>query len=188
MPTRAAEATPPIYARVAGLAFIVYIVVGISGMALPDRPGLSNVTYLLTAFCALTLAVTLYLITRAAGPAMALLAMTARIAEAISGEAALAAIFFAVGSLLFCWLFLRGRIIPAVLAWLGLLASALLVVILPLQELGLLSGQTSWASSLTWLIWMPMLVFELSLALWLIVKGAAAPISTVPSPRPDFVV
>ena len=57
--------------------------------------------YLLTALAALVLAVTLYAMTRAAGPGLALLAMTCRVAEAVSGEAALSAIFFAVGSLLF---------------------------------------------------------------------------------------
>src|SRR5205085_4721122 len=41
------------------------------------------------------------------------------------------AIFFAVGSTIFSWLLLRGRMIPAALAWLGVLASALLVVELP---------------------------------------------------------
>src|SRR5882672_5845067 len=36
------------------------------------------------------------------------------------------AMFFAVGSTLFCWLLLRGRMIPIALAWLGVLASVLL--------------------------------------------------------------
>ena len=51
-------------------------------MALPNQAGLSNVIYLLTAFSALVLAVTLYALTRAAGPALALLALTCRVAEA----------------------------------------------------------------------------------------------------------
>lgn len=79
------------------------------------------------------------------------------------------AIFFAAGSTLFCWLFLRGRIIPAALAWLGLLASVLLVVVLPLDLSGLLARPAGF------LVWLPMLVFELVLALWLVVKGAAVP-------------
>ncbi len=59
-----------------------------------------------------------------------------------------------VGSALFCSVFLRARSIPVSLAWLGLLASALLVVVLPLQLAGFLQGPlTSYA-------WIPMLVQE----------------------------
>ena len=65
--------------------------------------------------------------------------------------------------------------IPVALAWLGVLTSALLVVILPLQLAGLFGGATSWSASITWLVWLPMLVFEVTLALWLLVKGVAAP-------------
>ncbi|MBW8879541.1 MAG: DUF4386 family protein, partial [Acidobacteria bacterium] len=96
-----------------------------------------------------------------------------RVIEAIPGHQG--AIFFAVGSTLFSWLLLRGRMIPVALAWLGVLASALLVVILPLQRAGLLGGLTSWSSSVTWLIWLPALVYEVALALWLLIKGVAAP-------------
>jgi hypothetical protein len=84
-------------------------------------------------------------------------------------------IFFAVGSTLFSWLFLRGRMVPVPLAWLGVLASILLVIITPLQTAGLLSGSGGWGSSVTWLMWLPMLVFEVTLALWLLIKGVAAP-------------
>jgi hypothetical protein len=83
-------------------------------------------------------------------------------------------IFFAVGSMLFSWLFLRGRMVPVALAWLGVLASILLVVITPLQTAGLFGGSGSWGSSVTWLMWLPMLVFEVTLALWLLIKGVAA--------------
>ena len=79
------------------------------------------------------------------------------------------AIFFAVGSTLFCWLLLRGRMIPVTLAWLGVAASVLLVVFLPLQL------TVSFAGLVGWLQWMPMLVFEVTLALWLIVKGVRPP-------------
>lgn len=77
--------------------------------------------------------------------------------------------FLVVGSTLFSYLLLRGRMIPVLLAWLGVLASALLVVTLPLQLTGLLQGPA------TWYMWMPMLVFEVVLALWLIIKGVATP-------------
>ncbi len=81
----------------------------------------------------------------------------------------ISATFFAVGSALFSYLFLRARSIPVALAWLGVLASVLLVVGLPAQLVGLIK------SPVDWFMWMPMLVFEIILALWLIIKGVAAP-------------
>ena len=81
----------------------------------------------------------------------------------------IAGTFFAVGSTLFCWLFLRGRMIPTALAWLGVGASVLLVVGLPLQLAGVLRGAAAQ------LMWLPMAAFEIPLALWLLVRGAAPP-------------
>lgn len=81
----------------------------------------------------------------------------------------LCATFFAVGSTLFSWLLLRGRMIPAVLAWLGVIASVLLVVGLPLQLAGFLGG------SVAQFLWIPMAAFEIPLAVWLLVKGVAGP-------------
>jgi hypothetical protein len=80
-----------------------------------------------------------------------------------------AATCFAVGSTLFCYLFLRARSIPLPLARLGLVASLLLVAALPFRLLGLLHGP------LTYYVWIPMAVFEVTLALWLLIKGVAAP-------------
>jgi hypothetical protein len=74
---------------------------------------------------------------------------------------------FAIGSTLFCYLFLRARTIPGSLAWVGLIASVLLVIGLPLRILGL--GQVGMS------IWLPMLVFEIWFAFWLIFKGVSAP-------------
>ncbi len=82
---------------------------------------------------------------------------------------ALTATFFAVGSTLFSWLLLRGQMIPSPLAWLGVVASVLLVVGPPLQLAGFLAGPV------TRLIWLPMLVFEVPLGLWLLLKGVALP-------------
>jgi hypothetical protein len=79
------------------------------------------------------------------------------------------ATFFAVGSTLFSWLLLRGRMIPISLAWLGVVASALLVVGLPLQLAGFLAGPV------TQLMWLPMAAFEIPLGLWLLIKGVATP-------------
>jgi len=81
-----------------------------------------------------------------------------------------AATFFAVGSTLFSWLLLRGRIVPVPLSWLGVFASLLVVVGLPAQLLGFVVGA---AGDL--LMWLPMLAFEVTLALWLIFKGARMP-------------
>lgn len=80
----------------------------------------------------------------------------------------IAATCFAVGSLLFSYLFLRARSIPVWLAWLGVVASALLVVALPLRLAGFVSGPV-----VTGYIWLPMLVFEVVFAFWLIIKGVA---------------
>jgi hypothetical protein len=75
------------------------------------------------------------------------------------------AIFFAMGSTLFSYLFLRGRTIPVPLAWLGVVASVLLVVGLPLQLAGFLSGPV------TSYLWIPMAAFEVPLSFWLLIKG-----------------
>ena len=64
--------------------------------------------------------------------------------------------------------------IPVALAWLGVLASVLLVLILLLQRAGLFEGAVNWSSSTAWLLWFPLLVFEVALALWLLIKGVAA--------------
>jgi hypothetical protein len=76
---------------------------------------------------------------------------------------------FAVGSTLFCYLLLRGRIIPASLAGLGLGASLLLVVLLPARVLMPLPA---------WLgmgMWLPMLLFEVPCGIWLLARGAQEP-------------
>jgi hypothetical protein len=81
------------------------------------------------------------------------------------GEAAFPATFFAVGSACFAYLLLRGRMIPAALAWIGVFASILLVICLPLQLVGGLSG------SITMYVWIPMLFFEVPLGFWWLIKG-----------------
>jgi uncharacterized protein DUF4386 len=86
-----------------------------------------------------------------------------------SWDMVIGATFFAVGSTLFCYLLLRGRMIPIALAWLGVLASILVVVCLPLQLIGILRGP------ITDLMWLPMLAFEVPFGLWLIIKGVALP-------------
>jgi len=80
----------------------------------------------------------------------------------------IAATAFAIGSTIYCYLFLRARTIPVSLSWLGVVASVLLVVGLPLQMAGFIEGLV------TSLMWIPMAVFEVAFALWLLIKGVAA--------------
>ena len=201
--------------RLAGFAFILYIVVGIADMTLSSRAigsgtaaaklasiaahetlmRVSSLLTLVSALCALTLGVTIYALTRDYDRDLALLAMMCRVVEGASNaigaagalrllsaaKAATAgaevllvgqpatgtATLFAVASTIYCYIFLRARTIPIALAWLGLISSLLLVLCLPLQIVGVMGAN--------WWMWMPMLVFELSFAVWLIVKGVSQP-------------
>ncbi len=86
------------------------------------------------------------------------------------------AIFFAVGGLIFSYLLLRGRMVPVSIAWLGVLASGLLVVALPLQLAGFPTGPLT-----GYYQWLPALVFQVLLALWLLIKGVAIPATRQPA-------
>jgi hypothetical protein len=79
------------------------------------------------------------------------------------------ATFFAVGSTLFSCLLLRGRMIPVALAWLGVVGSVLILVVLPAQLLGFPTGP------IDLFMWLPIFAFEVTFALWLIIKGVATP-------------
>ena len=87
--------------------------------------------------------------------------------QADGWKTTIAAILFAFGSTCFTWLLLRGRLIPRPLAWLGLLASVILVIGLPLQLTGLLRGSSASV------IWIPMALFEIPLGFWLLLKGVS---------------
>lgn len=110
-----------------------------------------------------------------AAPDPASIALGAHLLRLGGGSYLFAATLFAIGSSCFAYLFVRGRTIPLWLAWLGLVASLLLVVALPVQLGGLLSG------ALTRAVWLPMLVFEVVLAFWLMVKGVAQPAASRPA-------
>lgn len=155
-------------ARVAGTAYLLYIASGIGSMAAPAqiRPVLGTVM----AFCALALGATLYAITRDVDRDLAIFAMLCRVLEAGSGTGE---IYFAVGSTIFCWLLLKGRTIPAWLSLLGLLSSGGLVVQLLAQEVA--GTTTNWSSPMTWVIWFPLLVFELSFAAVLLANRLTPP-------------
>jgi hypothetical protein len=159
-------------ARIAGATFLIYITAGMSSMALAGNVRATALLTLATSFSALVLGVTLWALTRDEDPDLAMLALVCRVIEAAPGHGE---IYFAVGSAIFCWLLLRGRMIPAPLAWLGLVASVLLVLLLPVQIAGFFGGPRAWSSPVTWAVWLPLLVFELAVAVWLITKGVAAP-------------
>ena len=163
-------------ARVAGFTFWIYFLAGIGTMVLAGNAPATTVLGLVTSFSALVLGVTLYAITRDQDRDLAMIALACRVIEAVPGRGE---IYFAVGSTIFAWLLLRGRMIPAGLAWLGVIASAFLVVLLPLQIAGYFGGPGAWSSPVTWAVWLPLLIFELTLAVWLITKGAATPIQRV---------
>jgi hypothetical protein len=55
--------------------------------------------------------------------------------------------------------------VPVSIAWLGVFASALLAILLPLQLAGF--------ATTGYYQWLPALVFPIVLALWLLIKGVA---------------
>jgi hypothetical protein len=75
------------------------------------------------------------------------------------------ATLFALGSTVFSWLLLRGRMIPVGLAWLGVVASVILVVGLPLRLVDVIGGAAAQV------MWLPMAAFEIPLGFWLLIKG-----------------
>jgi hypothetical protein len=106
---------------------------------------------------------------RGSGDLQAARALGASMLAQGGSSGTIGAICFAVGSAIFAYLFLRSRSIPVGLAALGVAASILLVVALPVQVAGFLPR------ALVWPIWMPMLAFEVTLAFWMLIKGVDAP-------------
>jgi len=201
-------------ARIAGVAFLLYIAAAFPAMVISSRATagsdiatrlatmaqhafdvrLAAVLSLIGCFCALVLGVTLYAITRVQDRDLAMIGLTCRVAEGVTGGSGLAATlallasvnaagsealgafvfadtvfvaatFFAVGSTLFSWLLLRGRMVPAWLALVGVVGSALVALAMPLEMLHVLSG------SVAQLTWAPVAVFEVVVAGWFIIKG-----------------
>jgi len=92
----------------------------------------------------------------------------------------LSTIFFAVGSTIFSYLLLRGRMVPVWIAWLSLFASGLLAVVLPLQ----IAGFSTWRIT-GYYQWLPALVSQTVLALWLLIKGVATPATPLSATSQD---
>lgn len=216
-------------ARVAGIAFLLYIAAGITDLVVTRGSSrgddaaarlttfaqhatqirLGAVLTLVEVLCAVALGITLYALSREQDREIALFGAFCRLGEGIVGAASvatslglvsvaasatsggppdpvtasigdfllgmrghsptIAAFLFSVGSLAFAWLLLRGRMVPSVLGWLGVVSSLLLVVVLPLHIVKIV-GSTS-----TSLLWIPMAAFEIWLAVLLIARGIPAP-------------
>jgi hypothetical protein len=82
-----------------------------------------------------------------------------------SPAADISAIFFGAGSIVFFYLFLKSTHIPRFLSVLGFAASVLVPIV---SFAALISPQRATALQLGWL---PILVAELSVSLWLLFKG-----------------
>jgi hypothetical protein len=159
-------------ARIAGTAILIYIAAGLTSLVLAGNAPAIAVLALVTSFSALVLGVTLYAITRRQDADLAMLGLTCRVIEAVPGHGE---IYAAVGIAVFCWLLLRGRMIPVALAWIGLIASILFAMLLLLQVDGFFGGPRNWSSPVTWALSLPLLVFQLALAFYLLAKGVATP-------------
>jgi hypothetical protein len=76
--------------------------------------------------------------------------------------------FFVGGGFLFACLFLRGRLIPRWLAWIGVVTIGAQVIFVPLHIATMVPGSfVNWG-------WMAILVYEMPLGIWLIVKGTSS--------------
>src|SRR5688500_10850424 len=106
-------------ARTAGATMILYLVAGIGSLVMAGH-AIVGVLTLVESLSALVLGVTFFAMTRETDRDVALMAMMCRVIEAVPGEGF---VYSAVGWLLFSWLMLHGRTIPAGLAWLGVAAS-----------------------------------------------------------------
>ena len=214
-------------ARIAGFTFLFYIVAGLLSVGMYSRAvgadgatvdipriarhiGELEISILFSLLCSLsavTLAVTLYSLTRDIDRDLARMVLVLRLGEGVLGAASLTtmlgllrlanagsgggafdletanqfgaflvmsespvgvgSIFFAWASTIFSYLLMVGRVVPMPLARLGVLASVLLVLALPLRLTGLIHGDA------LNLLWLPMLAFEAPLAVWLLYTGAA---------------
>ena len=77
------------------------------------------------------------------------------------------ATLFAAGSTAFCYLLLRGRMIPAWLASLGIVGSAIALIGAPLDLVKIIGAP------LNQLMWIPIALFEITVAFWFLIKGVA---------------
>jgi hypothetical protein len=91
-----------------------------------------------------------------------------------AGGNRIAALFFGLGSTLFCYLWFKSRYIPRLLAALGILAS-LVPTFIPLSTIVLASlADVPLRRARTGI---PIVIFEVVVGLWLLVKGIRKPIA-----------
>src|SRR6516165_2479030 len=114
-------------ARVAGFTFLFYIAVGVSSMAGAFHGPVAELARYAQNASAVVLALALFLVTRVEQSVLAALGMIFRLAEGTFGRALVLtgitlskgllvdATLFAIGSTFFCWLLLRGRMLPRAL-------------------------------------------------------------------------
>lgn len=86
---------------------------------------------------------------------------------------------FAVGSTIFSYPLLRARSIPVPLAGLGVVASLVLVVGVPLQTA---AGRTT-AGGASIVLWLLMFAFEITTGVWLLVRGVRGDSRVPPAGR-----
>jgi len=72
---------------------------------------------------------------------------------------------FVVGGFLFAYLFLRGRLVPRWLAWIGVITIGAQLICIPLGIATIIPMPI-----VNWL-WFPILLYEVPLGVWLIAKG-----------------
>jgi hypothetical protein len=72
---------------------------------------------------------------------------------------------FVMGGFIFAWLFLRGRLIPRWLAWIGVVTNGAQLICVPLHIATMVPG-----SIVNWL-WFPILLYEVPLGIWLLARG-----------------
>jgi hypothetical protein len=72
---------------------------------------------------------------------------------------------FVVGGFLFAWLFLRGQLIPRPLAWIGVITIGAQLICVPLHIAMMVPGSVENA------LWLPILLYEVPLGIYLIAKG-----------------
>jgi hypothetical protein len=89
-----------------------------------------------------------------------------------------AALFFGLGSAVFCYLWFKSRYIPRLLAAWGILASLVptfiplsTIVFVSLADVPLRRARSG----------IPIVIFEVIVGLWLLIKGIDAPVQNVPS-------
>ncbi len=74
---------------------------------------------------------------------------------------------FVVGGFLFAYLLLVGRLIPRWMAWTGVITIGLQLLCVPLYVATVLPGKiVSW-------LWIPILLYEVPLGVWLILRGTS---------------